>query len=42
VAPEFNYLINPRHTDMGLVRILSIMPFEYDQRLFESREGSPE
>ena len=35
VIPDFNYLINPQHADMSLVRIIAIAPFQYDPRLFE-------
>jgi RES domain-containing protein len=34
LVPEFNYLINPSHKDIGLVRIVAVTPFEYDPRLF--------
>lgn len=35
VLPDFNYLLNPRHPDMGLVKTLAITRFEYDPRLFQ-------
>ncbi len=35
VVPDFNYLLNPRHPQMGLVRTRSIKRFEYDPRLFQ-------
>ncbi len=36
LVPDFNYLINPSHRDIGLVRIVAVTPFEYDPRLFQS------
>ena len=33
VAGEFNVLLNPEHPDMEKVRIVSIDPFVYDNRL---------
>jgi RES domain-containing protein len=36
LVPDFNYLINPSHKDIGLVRIVAVTPFEYDPRLFRS------
>jgi RES domain-containing protein len=36
VIPDFNYLINPRHKDLGLVKIIMVNRFEYDPRLFQS------
>ena len=33
VKEEFNYLLNPLHPDAGLVKIISITPFAFDQRL---------
>lgn len=34
VQGEFNYLINPHHTNFKLIRITSIEPFTFDERLF--------
>jgi RES domain-containing protein len=36
LVPDFNYLMNPSHRDIGLVRIVAVTPFEYDRRLFNS------
>ena len=33
VPLEFNYLLNPRHPDFGLLRIHEPDPFEIDKRL---------
>ena len=33
VKEEFNYLLNPLHPDAGLVKIISVTPFAFDQRL---------
>ena len=33
VPQEFNLLLNPRHPDRNLVRILEIEPFHFDPRL---------
>ena len=35
VLPEFNYLLNPRHPDMGFVKTIAITKFEYDPRLYQ-------
>jgi RES domain-containing protein len=34
LVSELNYLINPKHPDIGRVRIFSVDAFEYDERLF--------
>jgi RES domain-containing protein len=34
VAGEFNYLINPMHPMMKKVRIVDVVPFSFDKRLF--------
>ena len=34
VQGEFNYLINPKHKDFNKVKIISVQPFDFDQRLF--------
>jgi len=34
VQDEFNYLINPAHTDSRLIRIIAVDPFNFDERLF--------
>ncbi|MCF8337399.1 MAG: RES family NAD+ phosphorylase [Bacteroidales bacterium] len=35
VQDEFNFLINPNHPDIGDVIILSVKPFNFDERLFK-------
>lgn len=34
ITEEYNYLINPAHTDFKKVKILNSKPFIFDQRLF--------
>jgi len=34
VQDEFNYLINPAHADSHKIKIKSIEPFNFDERLF--------
>ncbi len=34
VQDEFNYLINPLHPDSSKIKIKSIEPFSFDERLF--------
>lgn len=34
IVEGFNYLINPLHPDIPLVKIISVEPFKYDPRLF--------
>lgn len=34
VPAEYNYLINPLHPESKKIEILSMEPFEFDQRLF--------
>lgn len=34
VQGEYNYLINPKHPKINLVKIKSIEPFAFDERLF--------
>ena len=34
VKGDHNMLINPRHQDMGRVKITSVVPFPFDRRLF--------
>lgn len=34
VQDEFNYLINPGHKGSGRIKIISIEPFNFDERLF--------
>ena len=36
LVPDFNYLINPRHPGIDLVKVISVRPFQYDPRLFQS------
>jgi RES domain-containing protein len=33
VPEEYNYLLNPRHTDISKVKILNTLPFSFDDRL---------
>ncbi len=33
VAGEFNVLLNPEHPDMGKVKIVSVDPYVFDDRL---------
>jgi RES domain-containing protein len=33
VPEEYNYLLNPSHSDMGEVKILKKSPFNFDERL---------
>jgi hypothetical protein len=33
IPEEFNYIINPRHTDVAQIRILSAKDFVYDTRI---------
>ena len=35
VIPDFNYLLNPLHPEIALIKVISVKPFEYDRRLFE-------
>jgi len=37
VPGDFNFLINPSHPDMRLIRIIKTEPFDFDQRLFRRR-----
>ncbi|HZV70894.1 MAG TPA: RES family NAD+ phosphorylase [Saprospiraceae bacterium] len=34
VMGEFNYLINPYHKDMAVVKIKTVEPFNFDSRIF--------
>ncbi len=34
VPGEFNYLLNPNHSDFELIKIVKIEPFVFDSRLF--------
>ncbi len=36
VSGDLNYLINPNHKNFDVVKIKSIMPFIFDQRLFRT------
>jgi RES domain-containing protein len=36
LVPDLNYLINPLHANMNLVRVVSVTPFKYYSRLFNS------
>jgi RES domain-containing protein len=33
VPPEFNYLINPNHADAAKIKVVSIQPLQFDNRL---------
>lgn len=33
IAQEFNYLINPHHTDSKKIKVVSSLPFSFDQRM---------
>ncbi len=34
VQGDFNYLLNPKHKDFNKIKITSILPFNFDERLF--------
>ncbi len=34
VQGEFNYLLNPKHPDMSVIKIIKTEPFDFDERLF--------
>jgi RES domain-containing protein len=34
IQDEYNYLINPRHTDMSKIKLIKVEPFSFDPRLF--------
>lgn len=36
VPGDFNYLINPKHKDFNLAKVLWTIPFEFDMRLFKA------
>jgi RES domain-containing protein len=35
VEGDFNYLVNPNHKDVALIKIIKIESFEFDKRLFK-------
>jgi RES domain-containing protein len=35
VTGDYNYIINPRHSDLKSLKIISAEPFEFDSRLFK-------
>lgn len=35
VPEEYNYLINPRHTDFSSIRVIEKKPFRFDDRLMD-------
>ncbi len=35
ISSEFNYLLNPKHPDFHLVKIESVQPFQFNNRLFK-------
>ena len=39
VQDDFNYLINPHHTDFSLVKILNTERFAFDRKLFGSGDS---
>ena len=34
VQDEYNYLVNPAHTDAREIKIIAVEPFNFDERLF--------
>jgi RES domain-containing protein len=38
VQGEYNYLLNPAHKDFKKIRIRSVEPFHFDERLFRKKE----
>jgi len=34
VEGEYNYLVNPRHPHINSIKVVSAIPFSFDQRLF--------
>lgn len=34
VQGDFNFLINPKHPDFGLIKVIQTEPFNFDKRLF--------
>lgn len=40
VPPEFNYLINPHHSDAKKIRVTSVQPFKFDNKLKSFGESS--
>lgn len=40
VSGDYNFLINPTHPDFKKVKILSVIDFSFDERLFRINEGS--
>jgi len=36
VQGDFNYLVNPRHSDFYTIKILWTIPFEFDTRMFKN------
>lgn len=34
VNSEYNYLMNPLHPDVALIKVIHVEPFEFDTRLF--------
>jgi RES domain-containing protein len=35
VQGDFNFLINPKHPDFGLIKVIQTEPFNFDKRLFK-------
>lgn len=38
VPPEYNYLINPRHRDASKIKVLSVIPMLFDERIKPSNK----
>jgi len=38
VPPEYNYLINPRHRDASKIKVLSVKPMLFDERIKASNK----
>ncbi|WP_373522842.1 hypothetical protein [Aquiflexum sp.] len=39
VPPEFNYLINPNHTEAKMIKVVSVESLRFGQRFREKRGG---
>jgi RES domain-containing protein len=35
VSSDFNYIINPKHSDFKKLKVVEVEPFEFDSRLFK-------
>jgi RES domain-containing protein len=38
VKQEFNYLINPNHTDAEKISVISVTPFKFDSRMQQPKK----